>query len=91
MFKFIYILTYPFTLIELALIGIYRLFIRHATPKSCKFIPSCSTYAKLSLIEFGFILGNYYIVKRIIRCNPKNCGGYDFVKLNLSGNYKWKC
>ena len=91
MFRFIYILTYPLTLIELLLIEIYRIFIRHLLGKSCRFIPSCSTYAKYSLIEFGFVIGNYYAFKRLIRCNPKNSGGYDFVKLNLSGNYKWKC
>ncbi len=91
MFRFFYILTYPLLLIELALIEIYRLVLRYAIPKSCKFIPTCSKYALDSLIEFGFCLGNYYAFRRIIKCNPRGKAGYDFIKLNLLGNYKWKC
>ena len=43
----------------------------------CKFTPSCSNYAIGCLERFGFIKGSYLSIKRIIRCNPFNKGGYD--------------
>ncbi len=44
---------------------------------SCKFIPSCSNYAIEAYETHGFIKGSYLTIKRIIRCNPTNIGGYD--------------
>ena len=43
----------------------------------CKFTPSCSEYAIGCYERFGFIKGSYLTIKRIIRCNPFNKGGYD--------------
>ena len=43
----------------------------------CKFFPSCSNYMIDALEEYGFIKGTYLGIKRIIRCNPFNKGGYD--------------
>ena len=39
----------------------------------------------------GAIWGGILAFKRLIKCNPKSKGGVDFPKLNLLGNYKWKC
>ncbi len=92
MFKIYYILTYPLTFVCLILIWLYRKFIRYALDSSkCPFQPTCSKYAYDSIREFGWLFGGILAVKRIVRCNPKNTGGYDLTKLNLSGNYKWKC
>ena len=43
----------------------------------CKFQPTCSNYAIGVLEEFGFFKGSFLIIKRILRCNPWNKGGYD--------------
>lgn len=91
MFRLQYVLLFPITMLEVFFIWIYRLFIRHALQKSCNFIPTCSKYALDSIIEFGAIIGTYYAIKRLSRCKPNHCAGYDFAKLNLRGNYKWKC
>lgn len=91
MFKIYYILTYPITLICLFFIYLYRKLLTHGKMKCCHFIPTCSTYAWNSIREFGFLFGVILTIKRLIRCNPKNKGGIDFPKLNLLGNYKWKC
>ena len=90
-FKIYYILTYPLTLISLFLIFIYRKLLTHGKAKCCHFLPTCSKYAWDSIIEFGAIWGGMLAVKRLIRCNPKSKGGVDLPKLNLLGNYKWKC
>ena len=38
----------------------------------CRFYPSCSNYAILSLKKYGFFKGWYLSLKRIKRCNLKN-------------------
>jgi len=43
----------------------------------CKFQPTCSNYAIGVLEEFGFLKGSFLMIRRIIRCNPWNKGGYD--------------
>lgn len=91
MFRFYYIICYPLTLVCLLLLSIYRAIIRYMLPSSCNYIPTCSKYAWDSIVEFGAIIGVIYSVKRLCRCRPNHTAGYDFVKLNLSGNYKWKC
>ena len=43
----------------------------------CRFTPSCSTYALLSVQRFGVIEGSYLALKRVIKCHPLHRGGYD--------------
>lgn len=54
---------------------------------SCKHQPTCSNYAIGVINEFGFFKGIYLSIKRILRCNPWNKGGYDPVPLKERGNY----
>lgn len=91
MFKVYYYVTYPITLLCLCLIWVYRKFLTHGLGKNCNYIPTCSKYAWDSFIEFGFLFGGILTVKRLLRCNYKHKAGVDYPKLNLLGNYKWKC
>jgi putative membrane protein insertion efficiency factor len=43
----------------------------------CRFTPSCSSYALLSIQRFGIIEGALLIFKRLIKCHPFHPGGYD--------------
>lgn len=43
----------------------------------CKFIPTCSNYMKEAIITYGVLKGGWLGLKRIMRCNPWNVGGYD--------------
>ncbi len=43
----------------------------------CRFTPSCSSYALLSIQRFGIIGGAWLIFKRLIKCHPFHPGGYD--------------
>ena len=47
----------------------------------CKFHPTCSNYAIGVLKEFGFFKGSFLMIRRILRCNPWNKGGYDPIPL----------
>ena len=48
----------------------------------CKHQPTCSNYAIGVFYEFGFFKGFYLTIKRILKCNPWNKGGYDPIPLN---------
>jgi hypothetical protein len=43
----------------------------------CRFTPSCSTYASLSIQRFGIREGTFIALKRLIKCHPFHAGGYD--------------
>ena len=59
-----------------ALIRLYQKFSR-LTPAVCRFYPTCSTYAMQAVEKYGALKGAWLAVKRILRCNPFNDGGYD--------------
>jgi putative membrane protein insertion efficiency factor len=43
----------------------------------CRFTPSCSSYAILSIRRFGVLRGSQHAIKRLIKCHPFHPGGYD--------------
>ncbi|MDE0804119.1 MAG: membrane protein insertion efficiency factor YidD [Acidimicrobiales bacterium] len=58
------------------LIGGYQyLFAGRISP--CRYVPSCSTYAREALVEHGAVRGSWYAARRIGRCNPWGGHGYD--------------
>ncbi len=91
MFKIYYYLTYPLTLICLLLLLFYKKILRKMIHQCCNFMPTCSQYAWDSIVEFGWLFGGILAFKRLLRCNPRRKAGLDYPKLNLNGNYKWKC
>lgn len=67
------------SLIVLA-IRFYQKFISPLLGPRCRFYPSCSQYALEAVQEYGALRGGCLAVRRILRCNPFNPGGYDPVK-----------
>jgi putative membrane protein insertion efficiency factor len=55
----------------------YRVLISPLFPPSCRFTPTCSSYALTSVERYGAIRGGWLAAKRIGRCHPWNPGGYD--------------
>jgi hypothetical protein len=43
----------------------------------CRFSPSCSTYASVSIERFGIWRGGLLGLRRLMRCHPFHPGGYD--------------
>lgn len=43
----------------------------------CRYIPTCSEYAIVSIERFGVFRGSIMALCRILRCNPFVKGGYD--------------
>lgn len=87
--KVLKVLAFPFKLIILGLIYIYKFCISPMFPHTCRFYPSCSTYFIKAVKEWGVIKGSVLGAKRIFSCRPKGKHGEDFVPLNIKGDLKW--
>ena len=59
------------------LIRMYQKFISPLKPRTCRFYPTCSEYSIKAIEKYGLVKGGLKSIKRIIRCNPLNPGGYD--------------
>lgn len=44
---------------------------------TCRFYPTCSTYAFGAVSRFGALRGGYLALRRILKCHPFHAGGYD--------------
>lgn len=66
--------------ILIKVIGIYQRYLSPLKGPTCRFYPSCSTYAKESLMKHGLFKGLWYSAVRITKCHPYHPGGYDPVK-----------
>lgn len=56
---------------------VYQRVLSPILPKSCRFYPSCSHYAREAILRHGVIRGGILAVKRLLRCGPWHPGGYD--------------
>ncbi|MCX7792896.1 MAG: membrane protein insertion efficiency factor YidD [Thermodesulfovibrionales bacterium] len=66
--------------ILILLIRLYKITLSPLWPGSCRFYPSCSDYSIEALRRYGVLKGSYLSLKRVLRCNPFNPGGYDPVR-----------
>ena len=58
-------------------VRLYRLVLAPVLPPSCRFYPSCSSYALEALERHGAIRGSWLTVRRLARCHPYCEGGVD--------------
>ncbi len=58
-------------------IRFYQKYISPLKPPTCRFTPTCSTYAIEAIEKFGVIKGLILAGWRILRCNPLSEGGED--------------
>lgn len=58
-------------------IRFYQLVISPMLPKSCRFEPTCSSYAVEALRKHGPLKGTWLALKRIARCHPWGGSGWD--------------
>ncbi|WP_086818733.1 membrane protein insertion efficiency factor YidD [Allokutzneria sp. NRRL B-24872] len=55
----------------------YRRWISPLLPPSCRFYPSCSTYAVEAITVHGALRGCWLAARRLLRCGPWHPGGMD--------------
>ena len=63
--------------LALGAIRFYQRRISPLLPPSCRFYPTCSQYTYEAIQTFGFLRGSWLGMRRIVRCNPLNPGGFD--------------
>lgn len=62
--------------IAIYLIKFYRKYISPLSQPTCRFSPTCSTYSLEAYKKFGFFLGTYLTIKRLLKCHPFYKGEY---------------
>lgn len=67
----------------LSLIRGYQLLFSSFFGRSCRFYPTCSSYAAQSIARFGVGRGGLLALWRLLRCQPLHPGGYDPVPESL--------
>lgn len=61
----------------MALVRSYQIWIGPLLPPSCRYYPTCSSYALEAIEKHGAARGGWLAVRRILRCHPFHRGGYD--------------
>jgi putative membrane protein insertion efficiency factor len=61
----------------ITLLHLYQLTFSILFGPCCRFTPSCSSYAVLSIQRFGIMEGVWLAFKRLIKCHPFHPGGED--------------
>lgn len=61
----------------IALVRGYQLLLSPWLGPSCRFEPSCSSYALQALQRHGAAAGSWLALRRILRCGPWCAGGHD--------------
>ncbi|MDR0741617.1 MAG: membrane protein insertion efficiency factor YidD [Rickettsiales bacterium] len=61
------------------LIGLYQIMISplFGGRATCRFVPTCSEYARQAILKYGMLRGGMMSVRRISRCRPGGGFGYD--------------
>ncbi|MEE4203241.1 MAG: membrane protein insertion efficiency factor YidD [Halieaceae bacterium] len=70
-------MTRLFIRVLITLIDGYRLLISPWLGRSCRFEPTCSSYARTAILRYGPVRGTWMAIRRIGRCHPWHPGGYD--------------
>lgn len=63
--------------VVVALLEGYKRWISPLLPRSCRFAPTCSEYARLAVLEHGLLRGCGLALARLGRCQPLVPGGID--------------
>lgn len=75
--RFARYLGWPFVMLLVGAIKLYKLAISPLLGPKCKFYPTCSTYAIDALLQHGLFKGTVLATYRIGRCHPWQLGGLD--------------
>ncbi len=56
---------------------LFKRYLSPLLPRSCRFSPTCSEYARLVVLKYGPWRGLYLGIGRVLRCHPLCPGGID--------------
>ena len=63
--------------VAVGLLRLYKILLSPLFAGSCRFVPSCSDYAREAILEFGVIKGTWLAARRLGRCHPLGSSGFD--------------
>lgn len=58
-------------------IRLYQRLVSPFLPPTCRYTPTCSSYAITALERYGVLKGGWLALRRIGRCHPWSPGGSD--------------
>jgi len=58
-------------------LGSYKRWVSPLLPPACRFVPTCSEYARLAILKHGVARGSWMAGGRLLRCQPFHPGGVD--------------
>jgi putative membrane protein insertion efficiency factor len=61
----------------LGLLTLYKVLFSPMFSGSCRFQPSCSSYAREAVIRHGVVHGAWLAARRLARCHPLGSSGFD--------------
>ena len=64
----------------LALLRGYKWLLSPLLPPACRYLPTCSEYARDAVEQYGVLRGGTMAAWRVLRCHPFVKGGLDPVK-----------
>lgn len=64
-------------LVLIVLLRAWQLLVSPLYGQTCRFYPSCSSYAVEAVRRHGALRGSWLTVRRLLRCHPWNPGGVD--------------
>lgn len=67
----------PIKSLAIGAVRFYQQAISPHMPPSCRYVPSCSSYAIIAIERFGVVRGSWLALRRVSRCHPFHPGGYD--------------
>ncbi|MBO1751172.1 membrane protein insertion efficiency factor YidD [Actinotalea sp. BY-33] len=66
-------------LVLVAALRVYQSVISPMTGPTCRYYPSCSSYALIAVQRHGAVRGTWLAARRLLRCHPWAAGGVDDV------------
>ena len=61
----------------LAFLSLYKYLLSPLFAGSCRYLPSCSDYARDAVVVHGALKGSWLAVRRLSRCHPFGSSGLD--------------
>ena len=83
------LIDWPFKIVAVILINIYRYTLSAISGRTCRHLPTCSEFTRDAIWQHGFWPGGWMGLARIIRCGPRGTHGYDPVPVKKPTNARW--
>jgi len=78
----------PLSYIALGLIYMYRFLLSPIFGRTCRFYPTCSSYALDAYKSYGFLTATGLVLRRLCKCRPGGGNGIDFLSEDIDKQQK---